>query len=80
MNLITAAGATVPLTKAGAWVEPSTSIVHGSYSEVLALQQGEQIQVLLQSTSIASNPWQETDRASLLELEIYVDGEHDYER
>ena len=39
-----------------------------------------QIQILLQSTSMASNPWQETDRASLLELEVYVDGEHEYER
>ena len=61
-------------------MEPASSIVLGSYSELMALQRGTQIQIELQSTAIASNPWQETDRASLLELEVYVDGEHDYER
>ena len=80
MNLITPTGETVPLTKTNAWMEPASSITLGSYSEVIALQEGTQIQVILQSTAIDTNPWQETDRASLLELEVYVDGEHDYER
>ena len=43
VNLITAGGETIALTKADAWVEPPSGIVHGSYSEVLALQQGQQV-------------------------------------